>query len=134
MAHLGGGGGGGRSMPTSVGILVNFLCMHRVEKYCMHVHMLFLCTNVVRTCYREIFHSEFLHIIVNESVFPTQRYCNRVPGGLDDLLSSVLLYTHVLYEGKMLGYIEYCYSAVLHYWQKIFQHHNDYSALFKICC
>ena len=62
--------------------------------------MLFLCTYVVRTCYREIFHSEFLHIIVNESVFPTQRYCNRVPGGLDDLLSSVLLYTHVLYEGK----------------------------------
>ena len=29
---------------------------------------------------------------------------------------------------KMLGCIEYCYFAVLHNWQKSFQHHNDYSA------
>ena len=35
-----------------------------------------------------------------ESVFPTERNCNRVPGGPDDSLSSVLLYTHVLDEGK----------------------------------
>ena len=34
---------------------------------------------------------------------PTERNGNRVPGGPDDSLSSVFLYTHVLYEGKDVG-------------------------------
>ena len=63
-------------------------------------------------------------------MFRTERNCNRVPGGPGDSLSSISLYTHVLYEGKMLGGIEYCYSPVLHNWQKCSQHHNDYLALF----
>ena len=65
------------------------------------------------------------------AVFPTDRNYNRVPGGPNNSLSSVLLYTHVLYEGKDVRVYSFCYSSVLHYWQRCFQHHNDYSALFK---
>ena len=49
-------------------------------------------------------------------MFYTERNGNRVLGGSDDI--SILLYTHVLYEGEDgIGYIEYSYSAVLRYWQ-----------------
>jgi hypothetical protein len=66
--------------------------------------------------------------------FPQKEMATGCQVGPDESLSSVLLYTHVLYKGKYVGGIEYCYSAVLHYWLKSFQHHNDYSALFIICC
>ena len=50
------------------------------------------------------------------AVFSTARNCNRVLVGQDDSLSSVSLYTHVLYEGKdvrvyrIIDTIYYVYS------------------------
>ena len=71
-----------------------------------------------------------IRIIRNtKAVFPTERNCNRVPAGPDDSLSSVLLYSHVLYKGKDVRMDRILLFCSITTTGKSFQHQNDYSAL-----
>ena len=67
--------------------------------------------------------------------FPQKEIATGRQGGPDDSLSSTYLqYAHIVYEGKDVRV--YRTIAILQYYTtaKEFQHHIEYSALYKICC